>query len=335
MSYMKKLIPILIAFVIIGLLIAKLYDTGINRPSLVYKHIPQETVNWVNSLHGGSQGGSMGINAQPTGPFKWKNTDDYLGKPSAKGRKWGKYETDSIVLYFRQDKDAVWKTNAMSAGRCAEEAVPELKRLFGKYYGPASMNGRKLPIYLADSTSSYHKIIRKLSADHASISDYDNTDALMLMEVGPLGLQVRGIVLHPDCFRRGTTKYKQMIRKEMARYCFYASLDYSLQIHHFQWFTEGLAEYFSQYCPMLEKVDSDMALFISDKCVLTHEFPELEDHGLRAADSFFRFYADKHGDAALTELVQSAYVTCSDSLFLKNGLDAETLKQEWLMAVTN
>ncbi len=332
---MKKLIPILISFIIIGLLIAKLYDTGINRPSMIYKHIPKETLNWVNTLSEYGNGGSMGINAQPTGPFKWNNNDDYLSKPAFGKQKWGKHETANTIVYFYKDKDAVWQTNAISAGKCAEDAIPELERLFGKYYYPADMNGRKLPIYLADSTSHYSTIVSKLSADRASLSDKENTDGIMLMEVGPLGLQVRGIVLHPDCFKRGTVKYKQLIRREMARFCFYASIDYNLQIQHYRWFPEGLAEYFSLYCPMSENADSELALFIADNCNLTSEFPELDGRGLRAADSFFRFYADKHGDNALSRLIQSAYVNSSDSLFRSVGLRPDSLKQEWVSAISN
>ena len=351
---MKKIVPILIAFVVVALLVAKLYDTGVNRPSMMYKHIPKETSDWINQMSGmgygdrGTTGDSgngyseterrengsgLDISASPTGPFNWQNKDDYLSKPSSGMRKWGKQENRNVVVYYYKDKDAVWQGRAKSVIDCAEDAMPQLKDLFGKYYYPEDMNGRKLAVYLADSVKHYETMVRKLSGERASLGDMDESNGLLVMEVGPLGCQVRGIVLHPSCFAKGSTIYKQVLRCEMARMCFFASLDYSRQIHHFRWYSEGLAEYFSQYCPMSEAMDGDMVQFVEDKCFLDREFKEMGAMGLEAADSFFRFYADKKGSEALRDLVRLSYGISGDSLFTKVGMDTEELKSEWVESI--
>lgn len=319
----------MIVFVVIALLVAKLYDTGVNRPSMMFKHIPKETKDWVNELSRNKKDGGLDISAAPTGPFNWKNTDDYLSRPSSSMRKWGKQESKEVVVYHYKDKDAVWQGRARSVIKCVEEAVPQLKEVYGKYYYPEDMNGRKLAVYLADSTKHYQTIVRKLSGERATLAETEDSNGLLVMEIGPLGCQVKGIVLHPDCFRKGSSEYKQVIRRELARICFYASIDYNLQIRHYEWFPEGLAEYFSQYCPMMEHVDADMAQFIEEKCFLDREFDEMADRGLHAADCFFRFYADKKGHQSLALLVQSAYVVSGDSLFAKLGMDTKVLKAEW------
>ena len=323
----------MVAFVVIALLVAKLYDTGVNRPSMVFKHIPKETKEWVNNLNLNQKDGGMDINATPAGPFNWENTDDYLNHPSSSMRKWGKQESSNVVVYHYKDKDAVWQGRARSVIQCVEEALKQWKELCGTCYSPEEMNGRKLPVYIADSTKHYQTIVRKLSSERATLAEMEENNGLLVMEVGPLGCQVKGIVLHPDCFKKGSAEYKQVIRRELARICFYASIDYNRQIRHFEWFSEGLAEYFSLYCPMKEQVDADMAQFIDEKCFLDREFDEMADRGLRAADCFFRFYADKKGYDSLAVLVQSAYVTSGDSLFAKLGMDTEVLKAEWMESI--
>ena len=61
-------------FVLLALIVAKVYDIGLHRPPLKYANIPTSTQDYLRNL--GKNTKDQGITYSDQGPFNWNNNDN-------------------------------------------------------------------------------------------------------------------------------------------------------------------------------------------------------------------------------------------------------------------
>lgn len=315
-----------VLFLIIALFIGKVYDVGVHRPPLKYANIPVLTQDYINEIGKGNN--DMGVSYVEQGPFNWNNDDDFAYEKDG----WAYEEDADFIVYYKRDKDAIWQTNAQEVLTNARTNIGLLEDLFGKYYYASDMNGRKLAIYLPDTPSLYKETICSL----LGVSSYDtkSVEGLIVTEVGSLGCKTKGIVLSPACFDEepaSANGYITVLKHEMNHYVFFSSLDYSKDVKHYLWVSEGIAEYFCNQDT--RSLTTDEVLFIDDRCHLNGEFPRERHAAYWAGESFFRFLAQKSGSKAVSEFILNAYSMQTDSIFAMQAVDVELLHKDWVLSL--
>ncbi len=214
---------------------------GEQRP-LTQADIPQSTIDWFNGLWNDSSdvGGVYDS-------LRWDSTD------------WNRYEDidsmhrleDNLFVIFYSTKDSVVERNkALICQRYAHEAVPVGELFMKKYPYPDSLNGRKLPIYLAKTVKDFRSICEQLG--HGDPGTW--AIGLYCFRYGLDGVITDGVILSseawevPDHEIGENTKderSKQVLWHEMNHFMYFSNWDYTQTSHPFVWFYEGLAEYFS------------------------------------------------------------------------------------------
>ena len=142
---------------LVGVLLAVLMGYGIYTVILNGDHhpltnadIPQSTIDWFNGLiEGGSDiGGILGPDDRD--PSEWSRYEDIDSMH--------RLEDELFVVYYSTKDSVVERNKALVSQRYAHEAVP-IGELFMKNYPyPDSLNGRKLPIYLAKTVDDFRSI---------------------------------------------------------------------------------------------------------------------------------------------------------------------------------
>lgn len=315
-----------VLFLIIALFIGKVYDVGVHRPPLKYANIPVLTQDYINEIGKGNN--DMGVSYVEQGPFNWNNDDDFAYEKDG----WAYEEDADFIVYYKRDKDAIWQTNAQEVLTNARTNIGLLEDLFGKYYYASDMNGRKLAIYLPDTPSLYKETICSL----LGVSSYDTKSVagLIVTEVGSLGCKTKGIVLSPACFDEepaSANGYITVLKHEMNHYVFFSSLDYSKDVKHYLWVSEGIAEYFCN--PSAKYLTTDDVAFIDNKCRLDAEFPRERNSAYWAGESFFRHMEKTDGTQAVSKFITDAFTLQTDSVFAINAMDVNQLHQEWVTSI--
>lgn len=313
------------AFLVLAAIIGKVYETGINRPPLKYAHIPSYTKDYIGEL-GNFKG--LGFTFSDLGPFDWENSED-IGQDQENG--WQNEPDDNFIVYYKHDKQAVWQGHAQDVLLCARENTEYLKELFGKYYYAKDMNGRRLAIYLPDNDALYRHTVDTLLGKKG----YNASSAagVIITQVGPLGCLTKGIVLNPICFdkenRITANNYRRVLKHEMAHYVFFTSLDYGKNISHYQWVSEGIAEYFSFNRDNVVH-SNDSINFIEKNCRLNGEFPLEMNSAYWAGESFFCYLEKKGGLDMVKQFLRKSYEMATDSIFTSDSISVEALHREWV-----
>ena len=320
-----------VAFLAIALLVGKTYDIGIHRPPLKYAHIPTSTQEYVKDLRKNTK--DQGITIKTKGPFDWDNNKD-LGQK--KEGKWHHEEDENFIVYYHHDKDALWQARAQDVLHHARENIDYLKDLFAVYFYAADMNGRRLSIYLPENEGVYASTI----SDLMEIPHVDSSGSLgiTITEVGPLGCMTKGIVLNPKCFAVEPYEingFVKVLQHEMCHYVFFSALDYSKDIKHYLWVSEGIAEYFCDRHNHMQVHGQDSIEFIENNCQLYHEFPHEKNAAYWAGESFFRFMEKKGKKDAVRQFIQDAFTHATDSLFILRKLPPQEVHQQWVQSLAN
>ncbi len=304
----------------------QVYSAGLNRPPLKYTHIPDETIRWIHILD--SLSDDNGFTVTDQGPFDWDNGDD-LGQDNNYG--WSYEEDDNFIVYYQKDRDAKWQGYAQSVLREANGAICELTDLMGHYYYASDMNGRKLSIYLANSPQQYASTINGLLG--RPCNNVQNSIGMIITQVGPLGCLTHGIVLHPECFNEfqpSQNRYPKVLRHEMNHYVFFSSLNYDKNVSHFQWMSEGLAEYSCNSSDHTQLTGKDSIDFISRYCKLTKEFPSKGNAAYWAGESFFLFIEKYMGGQFVRNFIRKSYQHTTSELFTNEVFLAAAIPDEML-----
>ena len=157
----SKIATMIGVLAVIALVIAKLYDIGVHRPSLVYRQLSPNTIQWLNSFNKQNPEGVM--KAASVGPFDWDNKKD-VGQTYKDG-KWSKEEDANVIVYYRKDKEAKGQTNAKLVLGAAEASILDVQDYLSVYHYPADLNGRKVSFYLPDTEDDYTRLLNKLSGN--------------------------------------------------------------------------------------------------------------------------------------------------------------------------
>ena len=231
---MKRIIPIasvVLVFIATALALVKIYDKGKDQKPLQYADVPQETIDWINSVGEGIKDIFSTFNPIPR-PTPWDNGEDIGRDPETELEA---LEDELFIIYYPKSLE----NKAHLTLRLAHEAIPRMENIIGKYYYPSDMNGRKVPIYLAKGQHDFNALMKKFGCR----GEYDNVDGITIYEVSPSGLYLKGIALKGSSVFKSDTYHKEVQWHEMTHYCFAASLDYNQRINLPMWCTEGIAEY--------------------------------------------------------------------------------------------
>lgn len=316
-----------VVFLLLGLLVGKIYDIGLHRPPLMFANIPEATQIFIKQL--GRDSRDLGLSYTKQGPFDWDNNED-LGNDE--NEKWKSESDANFVVYYHPGNDATWQSRAQEVLHQAQENIDYLKDFMGKYYYADDMNGRRLAIYLPETEDLYKQTISSLM-EGGSGQGAAGTTGITITQVGPLGCMTRGIVLSPICFENpsnGVNGYKRVLKHEMCHYVFFSSLDYSKNIRHYAWVSEGIAEYFSNYRNHKPVFGTDSINTIKQSCHLNKEFPLENNSSYWAGESFFGFLEAEKGKDAVKNFVKNAYTHSTDSVFVVMKYDPRQLHKKWV-----
>lgn len=246
------LIVVFAIFIFWFVSILLVFQKGKDTEPLVYARVPQETIdflsNFVNSFDL-----KLIYNPNPT-KDDWRNELNF-GEDEESGLK--KLEDEYFIIYF--DDHPRERDRAIKSLEYAHEAIPELIKLMGKYFFPADVYDRKLPIYLASSEEWYNQMFQRLLNTNRNAPG--NTSGLYISSYSHMGNVTKGIILHPMIWERSNKPNypKQVLWHEMNHYVFFTSIHYDKIVRPFTWVYEGLAEYFSR--PEITSLNNTKATF--------------------------------------------------------------------------
>ena len=95
-SSKSTLIKIGVIFIVLAAAFAKVYDIGLNRPSLKYTNIPESNKEMAKSS-------GWGLSIFDIGPFDWENEKDFGYE------EWSSESDKNFIVYYKHDKEAVWQ----------------------------------------------------------------------------------------------------------------------------------------------------------------------------------------------------------------------------------
>lgn len=319
-----------VLFLLLALLVGKTYDIGLHRPPLMFANIPDNTRNYITEL--GRNCKDQGLTFSSQGPFDWDNDDDF---GQEKQQPWKFEQDDNFIVYYQQDQSSKWQDRAQQVLKEANDNIDDLKDLFGTYKYANDMNGRKLAIYLPSNDGAYQHTVSSLfdGASHSVAS----TLGITITQIGPLGCLTKGIVISPKCFNGapdGVNGYIKTLKHEMCHYMFFSSLDYSHDIKHYMWVSEGIAEYF---CTRSDRhiCGGDSIEFIERNCLLDNEFPNERNSHYWAGESFFNYLESKSGKKAVKLFLLSAFTHSTDSVFIVQHMKPKEIHGLWVKHLKN
>lgn len=325
---MKKinftLTGIITAFLTIAVVVGFVYHTGRQRKPLVFAIIPDVTKIWADGLN---KFNTVNISIQDKGPFNWEQEKD-LGKRENSG--WSSIDTDpNFVIYYKNDALNLNVQNARRVQQIANEAIPEIENLMGRYPYPSTLNGRKLAIYLASTPDEYSNTIDELAGKACKSA---GSVGIFISHVGPLGFLPDGIVLSPKCFNyelHPDNWAERVLRHEMNHFVFFSQLSYDKALDHPLWVSEGLADYASlMHREQVSSVDS--IEYIANKCELLKEFPTEISSQYWAGRSFYKFMEQEKGPITVREFIQNLYSNPLKTSLETSFTDSTDVKELWV-----
>jgi hypothetical protein len=288
--------------------------------ALIYAKIHPETIRFLDSL---SNRLDLFINYNPgIRPEDWRNKRNY-GEDSKTGLK--KIEDDNFIIYFKDTN--IEASRAEKILKQANEAIPDLAGLMGKYPYPADVNDRKLPVYLAESQDEYRRIAIILGGSPKN--NYNSTLGLYFSSYSRMGNLTAGILLNPKIWRNDSYA-EQVLRHEMNHYVYFTLIEYDKTVRPYMWVYEGLAEYFSK-----EKAFSltNNQILQCKQYSLSSTFPDYISN-YWAGESVFRFmeyaYEKEYVKAFIRNTYSSTIEQSSSSTFDKNLYRIESEWKQWL-----
>lgn len=325
----KKLLVFFLVFLVAALSFGWLYKVGVNRPPLKYAHIPDITKEYIRNL--GLHNGDQGVSIVDRGPFNWDNEDD------AGEREWLKEIDRNFVVYYHRDHEALWQARAQDILKEANRNIDPLIELLGHYHFPESMNGRRLAIYLPENEATYKRILSELLEEECG-PGVDSALGITVTQIGPLGCLTKGIVINPIVFDdapNGINGYIKTLAHEMCHYEFFSSIDYSRNVSHYMWVSEGIAEYFCDASDHHDVTDPERINVIANDCRLTGEFPRTDNTAYWAGESFFRHVERTQRRDGVKKFLQQSYIHSTDSVFIVTRRKPSVVHQEWVKALKN
>ena len=293
MKRLGSVAGVLTVFILSAVALVKIYDSGKDKKPLRYADIPPETIEWINSLGENFNDIFSTFNPVPR-PTPWGNGDD-TGRDS----EMEVLEDEYFVIYYHKSL----AEKARLSLQYAHEAIPRMEEVLGRYYYPADMNGRKVPIYLAKEQRDFDSTIKELGCNGG---DHSNTAGICIYEISPSGMFLNGIVLKGSYVFRDDKTHREVQWHEMTHYCFAASIDYNQRIDLPMWCTEGIAEY-TGIIGRRPRFSADQIARMRQECDLSaksfHYVFEVYDGG----HSIFCHMEDIYGLSGVKSFLQTLY----------------------------
>ena len=224
---------------ILGIFWVVLFIVLFNKPkheAWVDAKIPEETKEFFRNL--AKQGGEINIEFIKKLIKKDFDNEGDIGNRQEAG--FIKLEDEYFIVYYhRNDYE---KRRADNTLRYAHEAVQPLTSLFGLYFSPNRINGRKLSIYLTDSRKDYDKVCIGLGEKAQGWSA-----GVTFMVFDDSGKSVcRGIVISDLVGKSGYNGIKETIWHEMAHFDHFSAMDITKKTIVLNWECEGIASFFAK-----------------------------------------------------------------------------------------
>ena len=219
---------------------------------LIYAKIPESTIDFFENIFKKGSDFHIRYIKNPT-PEDWLNNKNY-GDLDSSGFK-SLHDTNFIV-YYNDSPAEIEKALLML--KIANSAIPSLASLFGKYYYPADVNHKKLPIYVANSQTQFGDLIRR---NGSIVSDEQVLPWLgvYLSEYSQYGTKPKCIVMSPNAWKYDPAK---TLEHEMAHYVYFNRVNYSRKLDIKLWVSEGVAEFYSNNSVRLSEANySEIANF--------------------------------------------------------------------------
>lgn len=221
--------------------------------------IPQETIDWFEGIWKDTT--DIGGRFDPTDTSDWSSYDDIDGMLCLE---------DEYFVIFYSAKDSVTERNkALITQRYAHEAIPLGEAFMKNYPYPSTLNGRKLPIYLANTLDDFRGICVQLG--HGDPGTW--AIGLYCFSFGGDKVYTDGIIISPDAWTvaestiNATTtddELKQTLWHEMNHFMYFSNWDFTQTSQPCLWFTEGLAEYFASNYDRLSETGNYNMLNLND-----------------------------------------------------------------------
>ena len=263
---MKNKIPVFLTFLLYGIIVILMGYAIVNialkpQRSLTNADIPQSTIDWFkNLIDGGSDiGGILGPDERdPDDWSKYEDIDSML-----------RVEDDLFIIYYSKKDSVVERNKAHISQRYAHDAVP-IGELFMKNYPyPSQMNGRKLPVYLAKTVDDFRSICKQLG--HGDPGTW--AIGLYCFQYSVSGVYTDGIIISPEAWSVSDSQIddqtedkelKKTLWHEMNHFMYFTNWNYAQTSEPSLWFTEGLAEYFSENYDRLKVVGDHRKYDLTD-----------------------------------------------------------------------
>jgi|GEM_PF-1919744 len=321
-------IAMVVAMIVGAVGISAVYQTARNRPPIAYGNLSPESIAKFNKkmAEAGDQGSLFVLEQLVLS--QWDNENDYGAQDTAG---WTHIEDDRFIVYYKDDLNNVWKQNAQLTLRLANEAIPQMKAVFGKYTYPEDINGRKLPIYLPPTRSQYGETISIL---YGGPTDSEGSLGMTIYKVSQSGYLPMGIVLLKDLFDKNADFCNSLVvvlPHELSHYVYASLFQFSDDCVPMNWVKEGIADYVAGRNPQVQGQDS--VDFIERYCDLKKDFPvekgNFSNNQYWAGESFFNFIKEKYGKEKVNEFIQSTYTISIDSALLVTFPNKD-MHREWV-----
>ena len=326
---MKNKPGIILGFIVTAILVGIIYYAGRQRKPLVYAIIPDVTTSWIEQL---TTFNTVSVTVVDKGPFNWENEDD-LGQRFEGD--WNLVDSDpNFIVYYKNDDMHLNVQNARRVLQIANETIPEIQELMGRYAFPADCNGRKLSIYITSSPAEYQSTVDLLYGSQANSSS--SSIGMFICHIGPLGCLPDGIVLHPKCFDYESSPLnwaESVLRHEMNHYAYFMSLDYGKEIRHPLWVSEGLADFASK--PKSQVASKDSVDYIRENCHVLEEFPRERHAEYWAGKSFYTFVEREKGLSSLKAFIQNLRTNDIEGALTLSFEDATKVDSLWVGSLVN
>lgn len=295
MKQLGSIAGVLLVFVLSAFALVMIYDKGKDQKALRYADVPQETIDWINTFGDGLDDIMSSFNPEPR-PTPWNNDGDE-GKDPKTGL--NTLEDEYFIFYFPESLTE----KASLCQKLAHEAIPHLTDIVGKYYYPADMNGRKVPIYLMPDQKAFVKL---MNDQMYGKGDYTRTAGITISEISPTGYFLRAIVLNGHYAFSSDDYTKNVLWHEMTHYCFFASVDYNQQVNIPMWCYEGIAEYTSLPGQKPSFTNNQITMMRKDCRLTDRHFPYVFEN-YKGGQSIFCYMDEAYSVTGVKQFLSHTY----------------------------
>ena len=318
---MKRFLPIasvILVFAAWALGLVKIYDKGKDQTPLSKADIPQETIDWFDGLidRGIDIGGRLGPDHRDTSEWsRYEHIDSML-----------RIEDDLFVIYYSQSDSVTEHAKALICQRYAHEAIPHGQRLMKNYPYPEQLNGRKLPIYLANTVNDFRSICKQLKHGEPG----PQTIGRYCFQYSTGKVYTDGIIISPKAWtvnerninaQTDDNDLRQTLWHEMNHFMYFTNWDYTQTSPPCLWFTEGLAEYFAGNYDRLSEVGNYKKLNLAD------DFRGGNTEYWAGLSAFLSL-EERYSTASVSDLVAASYNSSIDQS-LKKTIPGHGGVKEW------